>query len=128
LTVDIGQYNVGRHLYVSFDHVFERLKVDAGRLYSANLSNLRMVYQFNRRIFLRAILQYANYNYNTSLYSITIDPLFRHLFSQFLFSYKINPRTVLFLGYSDDHYGYLDIPLTTSNRTFFLKIGYALVI
>jgi len=122
------QYNAGRHLHVSFDHVFEKLNVEAGRLYTANLSNLRLVYQFNRRTFLRAILQYANYKYDTSLYSITIDPLFRHLFSQFLFSYKINPRTVLFLGYSDDHYGYLDIPLTRNNRTFFLKIGYALVL
>jgi hypothetical protein len=123
------QYNLGRHLYLSFNHVFEKLTVDGGRLYSANLSNLRMVYQFNRRVFMRAILQYANYDYNTSLYSITIDPLSRHLFSQFLFSYKINPRTVLFLGYSDDYFGYNYMPsLKQNNRTFFFKIGYALVL
>jgi hypothetical protein len=124
----ILEYNLGRHLSMGFDHVFERLKIDSGRLYTANLSNLRLVYQFNRRTFLRAILQYVHYDYNSKLYTFEIDPKFKHFFSQILFSYKINPHTVLFLGYSDDYYGYRDIRLTQKNRTFFLKIGYALVI
>jgi len=122
------QYKMGRHLAVSANHIFEKLNVTAGHLYTANLSNLRVIYQFNRRAFLRAILQYADYQYNPSHYSFPIDPRFRHLFSQFLFSYKVNPQTVLFLGYSDDYYGYMNIPLSQNNRTFFLKIGYALVL
>lgn len=124
----IVQYKMGRHLFVSVDHVYEKLNVNAGRLYTANLSNLSLVYQFNRRTLLRTILQYAHFNYNSALYSYQIDPKFKHLFSQILFSYKINPQTVLFLGYSDDYYGYSYIPdLKQNNRTFFLKIGYALV-
>lgn len=122
------QYNIGRHLYVELDHVFERLNVDAGRLYTANLSNLRVVYQFNSRTFLRTILQYADFDYKAENYTFPIDPRFKHLFSQILFSYKINPQTVLFLGYSDDYYGYRLIPIKQNNRTFFLKIGYALVL
>ncbi|NIM13015.1 MAG: hypothetical protein GTO45_12885 [Candidatus Aminicenantes bacterium] len=124
----ILQYKMGRHLVVSVNHIFEKLNVKAAHLYTANLSNLRVIYQFNRRAFLRAILQYADYKYNPSLYSFPIDPRFKHLFSQILFSYKVNPQTVLFLGYSDDYYGYMDIPLNQNNRTFFLKIGYALVL
>lgn len=125
----IVQYKMGRHLYVSVDHVYEKLDVAAGRLYTANLSNLSLVYQFNRRTLLRTILQYAHFNYNSDLYSFNIDPEFSHLFSQVLFSYKINPRTVLFLGYSDDYYGYSYMPgLKQNNRTLFLKIGYALVL
>jgi hypothetical protein len=55
-----------------------------------------------------------------------------HLFSQLLFSYKINPTTVLFLGYSDNQFGGIDadgrlIDLTRADRTFFFKVGYALV-
>lgn len=131
----IIEYKWGKHFMISLNHIFERLDVDAGRLYTANLSNFRMVYQFSRRFFLRTILQYANYDRNPDLYITQVDPKYRHLFSQVLLSYKINPQTVLFLGYSDDHYGYqqlyqnqyLHIPLTQSNRTFFLKIGYALV-
>ncbi|UCH95707.1 MAG: carbohydrate binding family 9 domain-containing protein [Candidatus Aminicenantes bacterium] len=131
----IIEYKWGKHLMLRLDHIFERLNVDAGRLYTANLSNFLIVYQFNRRLFLRTILQYAHYDRNPELYTTRVDPKYRHLFSQVLLSYKINPQTVLFLGYSDDHYGYqqiyqnqyLHIPLTQSNRTFFLKIGYALV-
>ncbi len=124
----IMQYNIGRHLFLGLDHIFERLNVEAGRLYTANISNVRLVYQFSRRAFLRTICQYVNYDYNQDLYSSYIEPKFRHFFSQVLFSYKINPQTVLFLGYSDDHYGDQDIPLTQNNRTFFLKIGYALIL
>jgi hypothetical protein len=122
----IIQYNLGRHLYLQVDHVFERLKVDAGRLYTANLSNIKMVYQFTARAFLRTILQYADIRYNPALYTDPQDPRFKHLFSQILFSYKINPQTVLFLGYSDDYYGIYEIK--QAHRTFFLKIGYALVL
>lgn len=122
------QYNPGRHFHMGIDHVFERLNVDAGKLYTANLTNLRMIYQFNRRAFLRTILQYADYQYNSQLYLQPRDPEFKHLFTQVLFSYKINPQTVLFLGYSDDYYGYSNISLNQNNRTFFMKIGYALVL
>lgn len=119
---------LGRHLDLMLDHKFERFNVDAGRLYTANISYLRLVYYFNKRTFLRGILKYVYYKYNTDLYGFPIDPRFKHLFSQFLFSYEINPRTVLFLGYSDDYYGYHTVALTQSNRTFFVKIGYALVL
>jgi len=122
------QYKIGRHLFVGVDHVFEKLNVNGGRLYTANLSNIRLIYQVSKRAFLRTILQYADFHYNPALYGFEIDPVFRHLFSQVLFSYKINPQTVLFLGYSDDYYGYDGISLKQNNRTLFLKIGYALVL
>jgi hypothetical protein len=122
------QYKIGRHLFAGLDHVYERLNVSGGRLYTANLSNIRLIYQINRRAFFRVILQYADSRYNPDLYGYAVDPLERHLFSQVLFSYKINPRTVLFLGYSDNYSGSVYIPLTQANRTLFLKVGYALVL
>lgn len=121
-------YNFGRNFYLSFDHIYERLKVDGGRLYNANLTNCSISYQFSKRAFIRAILQYADYDYNSDLYENPKDPEFKRLFSQILFSYKINPRTVLFLGYSGDSEGFSYTPLTQRNRTFFLKVGYALVL
>ena len=39
--------------------------------------------------------------------------------------YKLSPRTVLFLGYSDNYLGMGRIDLTQTDRTFFVKIGYA---
>ncbi len=121
-------YNVGRHLRLSVGHDFERLNVDSGRLYTANISQATAVYQFNTRTFLRSILQYVDYCYNAGLYTFEIDPQYRHLFTQFLFSYKLNPRTVLFIGYSDNHVGSHDFGITQADRTFFVKLGYAWVL
>jgi hypothetical protein len=122
------KFKFGRHIELVTDHKHERFNVEGERLYTANISYVRFVYHFNRRMFLRAFLKYMDYKYNTVLYYDPPDPESRHLFSQVLFSYELNPRTVLFLGYSDDHYGYEQIPLTQANRTVFIKIGYALVL
>jgi hypothetical protein len=59
-----------------------------------------------------------------------VNPETRSLFTQLLFSYKVNPQTVVFLGYSDNRQGFLTpeltrTDLTRSDRTFFLKLGYA---
>jgi hypothetical protein len=116
---------LGGHLSVYFGHEFERMKIGAERLYTANVSQSTVVYQFNTRTFLRTIFQYVDYDYNVDLYTFEIDPEFKQLFTQILFSYKINPRTVLFLGYSDNYYGAYEYGLTQSDRTFFMKIGYA---
>jgi hypothetical protein len=122
------QYRLGRRFTITLDQLYERLNIDEGRLYDANITYLKMKYQLNKRTFLRAILQYVDYKYNSELYTYSIDPRRKHLFTQFLFSYQINPQTVLFLGYSDNSYGFQAVPLTQWDRTAFIKIGYALVL
>ena len=47
------------------------------------------------------------------------------LFSQLLFSYKLNARTVAFVGYSESRLGSDTIDLTQADRTLFVKLGYA---
>ena len=120
-------YNLGKHLRLSLDHTYERMSVQDARLYTANISGLAAVYQFNVRTFFRAIIQYVFYDYNPSNYTYEIDSLYKRFFTQLLFSYKINPRIVLFIGYSDNYFGGQDFGLTQSDRTFFLKMGYAWV-
>ncbi|UCC39279.1 MAG: carbohydrate binding family 9 domain-containing protein [Candidatus Aminicenantes bacterium] len=121
-------YNLGKHMRFSFGHSFERMTVQDVRLYTANISQSTAVYQFNVRTFFRAIIQYVDYDYNTSNYTFPIDSEYRRFFAQFLFSYKINARTVLFLGYSDNYFGAQAYGLTQSDRTFFVKLGYAWVL
>ncbi|MCK4761231.1 MAG: carbohydrate binding family 9 domain-containing protein [Candidatus Aminicenantes bacterium] len=120
------QVRFGSRFLFDFGHTYETLKVEGGRLYKANLTNLRLVYQFNKRFFLRTMFQYIDQRFNAALYPFALNPKYNHLFSQILFSYKINPRTVLFIGYSDDYFGFQGITLTQNNRTAFIKIGYAL--
>jgi hypothetical protein len=114
-----------RRFHVQLDHAYERLNVDGGRLYTANLSQLRLVYQFNLRTFVRAILQYTDIDRNTELYTFVVEPENRRLFTQLLFSYKVNPQTLVFVGYSDSQLGQTGVELTRTNRTLFVKLGYA---
>jgi len=120
------EFGLGKHVNINFNHFFEHLSFDGQRIYTANLLQTRLMYNFNVRTFLRAIIQYTHINRNTAVYVSQADPLTKELFVQFLFSYKLNPQTVLFIGYSDNHSGLRSIPLTRTDRTFFLKIGYAL--
>jgi hypothetical protein len=76
----------------------------------------------------RAILQHVDNRFNTDLYSDDRDPESQRLFTQFLFSYKVNPRTVLFIGYSDNSFANQDYGLVRGDRTVFAKIGYAWVL
>jgi len=127
-------WNIGRNLALGFDHDLQRVDVDGGELLEVNLSQFRAVYQLNIRTFFRAVLQYTDIAYNEELYTAEEVPSEdEHLFSQLLFSYKLNPQTVFFLGYSDNQLGGeieegRFVELTRADRTFFMKIGYAWVL
>ena len=121
-------WKIGRHISTAFDHNYERFDVDGKRLYTAHISYLRAIYQFSPRAFVRAIVQYRNDNLNPALYPDGFPSEAERFASQLLFSYKINPQTVFFLGYSDLHEGVDEIALTQSERTFFAKLGYALTL
>ena len=121
------EFGIGKHLNINLNHIFERLSDEGNKIYDVNLAQARVVYNFNVRTFVRAIVQYTVINRDTDMYIFPIDRRTEGLFTQFLFSYKINPQTVLFLGYSDNYTGLPGIDITQTSRTFFLKIGYALV-
>lgn len=122
--------DLGRHLRARLSYDYRRLEVEGGTLFEAALAQMRLTYQFNRRTFLRAILQHTDVDRDTRLYTSDddVEAKTENLFSQLLFSYKLNPRTVLYLGYSDNYSGDEVIDLTQENRTLFLKIGYAWVL
>jgi hypothetical protein len=117
--------NLGRRLAFEFDHNYQRMSVDGRELYTANITQCKFICHLNLRMFLRAIVQYVDYRYNVANYTFFVDPVYRHFFSQFLFSYKLNPRTVLFLGYSDNALGTQEYRLTRSDRTIFMKVSYS---
>lgn len=118
-------YGFGRHLRLEAWYLWERLEIGNEVLYEASIPQATVSYQFNRRTFLRAVLQYVDYEYNTELYLDGRDPEFERLFSQLLFSYTVNPQTVLFVGFSENAFGSHTHDLTASDRTVFAKIGYA---
>jgi len=121
------EYRLGRSLEVHLGHTLERLVVAGGRLFTANLTQGRFVYHLGTRAFARAILQYTDVDRVAARFLDAVEPRSKQLFTQFLFSYKVNPQTVVLVGYSDNHSGLRDVSLTQTDRTFFLKLGYAWV-
>jgi Domain of unknown function (DUF5916)/Carbohydrate family 9 binding domain-like len=127
LTLDLG-----RHFHTQIDETFERLNVAGGRLYTANLTQLRLIYQFSVRTFGRAIVQYTDIDRDVSLYDPVLNPdgvqaHERELLTQLLYSYKINPQTLIYAGYSDNRTTEDFVDLTQRDRTLFIKVGYAWV-
>ena len=83
------------------------------------------IWQFNTRTFVRAVVQYTDVSRNPDLYEEEVEGLDREFFVQLLFSYKVNPQTVAFLGYSEGGQQTSDFAMTMVGRSIFAKIGYA---
>jgi hypothetical protein len=116
---------LGRHFEFAFEHAFERMNVEGGRLYTADISQGTLRYKLNLRTLIRTILQYEHYDYNLDLYSAATEPDVRRLLGQLLFSYEVNPRTVLHLGLGENAAGARERGLNVDSRTVFVKLAYA---
>ena len=136
--------NLGRSTTLSVNHNYERLSRDGGNVYVANLTDLRLSYQFNLRqrlrlAILRNDLKLDPSLFDPGLYPTGVPPHQRSIDTQLIYSYKINPRTALYAGYADNYFGgdvetgmsvpgspdYDYYPVFQSNRAVFMKIGYA---
>lgn len=84
---------------------------DGPELYRGYIARTRFTYQFTRRLFLRLVTQYNDFNDQ-----VEIDPLL---------SYKINPFTVFFVGSSHrlENFGG-DVDYRQTERQFFVKFQY----
>ncbi|MFN2442624.1 MAG: DUF5916 domain-containing protein [Thermoanaerobaculia bacterium] len=125
-----ARWNLGIRTRVELDYSHEDLDVEGGRLFVADVTALKAIYHFNIRTFVRAILQYTDVERDPDLYlHHRVSRSSERLFPQLLFSYKLNPQTVFFAGYSGTSLGGTfeeeDLGLTEANRTFFVKLGYA---
>jgi hypothetical protein len=95
-------------------------------LFTAKLSDFRATYQFNQRQFLRLILVYSDIERNPQNYTFDVDTSSKGLGTQILYSYKLNPLTKFFVGYSDSAYqDDVLTSLTKNERSVFMKFSYA---
>jgi len=120
------EYAINKNLSLDVQHNFSKLDSDGGRKLVANLTDARLKYQFDTRSFLRLTVQYENVeSISQNLINLGEQSGSEGLNTQLLYSYKVNPRTVFFLGYSDladdDNQ---DVRLETQERGLFMKIGY----
>ncbi|WP_395374644.1 DUF5916 domain-containing protein [Marinicella sp. W31] len=120
--------NMGKHLSVDAEHSFTRLKRDGGDVFLANQTDVRLSYQFNIRQRLRLALIRTNIQRDLVLYEDPedVNASDESISTQLIYSYKVNPRTLLFLGYSDFGLNNDDVDsFTRTNKTLFAKFSYA---
>ena len=119
-------YQMGQHLQLNLQYTHQTFDVDGGRLFTANLVNLRTTYQFNVRSFLRFIVQYSDNERDQALYINPVQSQSKELTTQLLYSYKLTPQTLFFIGYSDGGFQNDNFDsIETTNRTIFAKFSYA---
>lgn len=119
-------YQFGRHLQLNLQHTYQTFDVSGGRLFTANLTELRSTYQFSTRSFLRLILQYGDTEREQSLYIRPVQSRYKDLTTQLLYSYKLSAQTLFFIGYSDSGFQNDGLnSIETSSRTVFAKFSYA---
>src|SRR3954451_4623917 len=109
-----------------------------GRLFTAQVERIRAQYMFTPRMFVRAVVQNQRTSSNPLIYSADVPLRDGNLSSQFLFAYKLNWQSVLYLGYGDirdvneepvdpvnpQNHDYRHRFLL-SNRQLFFKLSYA---
>jgi hypothetical protein len=126
VTVSPGlSWKVGRGFEGRLDYDRQTLDVPGGRLFTDRIVQTRLLYHFNRRVYVRAILQHRDTDRDPALFPASTSRVDERLLSQLLFSYKLNAQTVFLFGYSDNHLARDAFDLTQTDRTLFLKIGYA---
>jgi hypothetical protein len=120
-------WNMNQHLMARLNSSLVTLDSKQGpNIFKAKVHDLRMTWQFNIRSFVRITVQHQDVERNQDQYIDEIDEHTRDVGREILYSYKINPQTVFFLGYSDRHIEDDEITsLTSTGRTVFMKIGYA---
>jgi hypothetical protein len=119
------QGSLNGNVSVNLSYIDERLQRDGGSVYHARLLDTRLSWQFNLRQRLRLALQYGNTEYDQSLNSFPVPGEASDVGTQLVYSYKINPRSVFYAGYSDSYTGSDAIDTYQTDRSLFLKFGYA---
>jgi hypothetical protein len=111
---------------LNLEHTLQEFDVDGGRLFTANLTDIRATYQFSTRSFLRFTAQYTDQDRDPSLYINPVQSKSRTLANQLLYSYRINAASRFFVGYSDSGFQN-DVydSIEPTNRTIFAKFSYA---
>lgn len=126
--IEINPYiawRVNKNLFLNLGYAVQRVSVDQGHLYTESLVGFTGIYQFDSRSYLKAQINYSGGEFNSALYAWDQKPETRDIFTKLIYSYKINPRTVLFVGYTDNRIGDHQFGITQKDRTVFMKLGYS---
>ncbi|HEY4231108.1 MAG TPA: DUF5916 domain-containing protein [Thermoanaerobaculia bacterium] len=124
-----GQVRPTQHL--NLDLLAQRRWIDenvgarSGRALTSSVARAKATYVFTPRMLIRVIGQYVE---TTRDQAFSVQPVTTKeggFAGSFLFSYKLNWQTVVFVGYGDNRTLVDDGSLVRADRQFFFKVSYA---
>lgn len=126
-----------RHLRIANTYLLDRLtdRLTGASVFNNDIIYSEWMYQFNQKLSLRIIPQYATVLANPAFTSLGTTKNFN---SDFLFTYLVNPFTSLYVGYNSNMDNLQLLPYTAGNQLlrtqslyqdghqFFVKVSYLL--
>jgi hypothetical protein len=110
---------------MSTDFAWNELEDKGERIFTAWINDFRASYQFNLKHRLQLTLQYQSLDRNPAMHLEPVPSRSNDLASRLVYSYKINPRTVFYAGYSDHAIETDQLSsLISTDRTTFVKLSY----
>ncbi|MGV2871047.1 carbohydrate binding family 9 domain-containing protein [Colwellia sp. E150_009] len=123
----IIQWDVNDAVNIRLEHTFEKMTVLNDELYTVNLTDLRINYQFNSDSKVRLSLIHNNMVFNPSNYTFDIDKKSKSLGSQLVYSYRFDALSAFYLGLSSNAVDNdATKRLTTNQKSIFLKLSHTL--
>ena len=120
-----GNTDIGRGLTLSWDATRQWMRRDGGTAFRATVVNTGGSWQFDPRQRVRLTLQGSEVLRDPSLYADPVNETARDWAAQLVYSYKVNPRTVLYAGASYGAFMDDDDPdLFGDTRSVFAKFTY----
>ncbi len=121
-----GEWNIDRHFRIELSHTYETLDVSGGELFNLTINDLRFVYQFGGRSFIRLTSQYFLQESDPSLFNFAVEAEEESLNLELLYSFKLNSQTVFFAGYNSGRAKPNTLlKLKEKEKTAFLKFTYS---
>ncbi|HFB66532.1 MAG TPA: hypothetical protein ENJ60_13435 [Aeromonadales bacterium] len=118
--------NLGKHWIVKLNHTYQKLDVAAGELFNVSLDDLKITWQKDNRTSVRLTSQFQRLNRNTALYPFSVEEKSDDLNLQLLYSYKIDPQTLVFAGFNSGRSTpNSQAKLKERDRLFFVKFSYS---
>ncbi|MCV2885721.1 carbohydrate binding family 9 domain-containing protein [Aestuariibacter sp. AA17] len=119
--------NLGIHTTIDVHHTYQDFDVDSGDLFTASLTDARITYQFDKEQFIRLTFAYNDVDRHLENYvGSNFYETNRDFGTQLLYSYKVNPFTKFFLGYSDFGVQNDQVPhRRVAEQSLFMKVSYA---
>ena len=123
-------WNLNTNFKTRLSYTYSKMEFEDKPVYTANLVDLRMTYQFSIKSFLRLSMVHYDIERNIGNYlpehQQDTDEQEKYLSAQLLYSYKINPQTLFFLGYAHGAQQTDALSkMTDDTRSVFLKLSYA---